>query len=314
MYAMLLSRAGADIACVCRSNYEPALSRGFTVHSTLFGNQTFKPRVAKSVQEAVDNQASSVPFDFIVVCVKAVDTGVSPAEMIKPAVRESHTSIVVIQNGLGVEAIYHQAFPRNTVISGVTYMPTSQVEPCVVSHSETQTLFLGPYPTELTTPADKSSTEAFSQLIVAAGANATVCDDIQVERWKKLIGNTTWNPVCALSRCRDLQFLHATPDIAQGFITESMREVVAVASTLGYGDVIREDAVQAQIQRSKTRQWPGVQPSMLADIENDRPVEVEAVIGEVVRIARKHQVSVPRLETLYVLLKGYDYHLRAKQI
>ncbi len=123
-----------------------------------------------------------------------------------------------------------------------------------------------------------------------------------------MIGNASWNPICALSRCRDLEFLQATPGLAQEFITETMREVVAVACALGYGGVIQEEAVQVQIQRSGSRNWPGVQPSMLADIEENKSMEVEAVIGEVVRVGRKYQVSVPRLETLYVLLKGYAWH------
>lgn len=308
MYAMLLSEAGAEVTCVCRSNYERARSGGFTVHSTVFGEHNFQPRVVKTIQEAVEDESSPRTFDFVVVCVKAVD-GQSPVtETIKAAVQESRTSIVVIQNGLGVEKIYREAFPRNTIISGVTYSPTSQVEPCVVTHTETQKLFLGPFPADLASTIEKRNTETFAQLISAAGANAVVCDDIQVERWRKLIGNTTWNPVCALTRCRDLQFLQATPDIAQRFITESMREVAAVACALGYGDVIQEEAIQVQIQRSKARQWPGVQPSMLADIENDRPMEIEAVIGEVVSVGNKYQVSVPRLETLYVLLKAFAYH------
>ncbi|KAH6619053.1 ketopantoate reductase PanE/ApbA-domain-containing protein [Boeremia exigua] len=307
VYAMLLSMGEAEITCVCRSNYGVAHVRGFTVRSAVFGERTFYPRVVNSVREAVEDQSPSKYFDFVVVCVKAVNTGITVTDTIRPAVQEAHTSIVVIQNGLGVEEIYRKAFPKNTIISGVTYVPTLQVEPCVVSHAETQKLFLGPYPANLATEVDMRRTITFAQLIQAAQAHAVVCDDVQVERWKKLIGNATWNPICALSRCCDLQFLEATPNLAQEFVLESMREVVAVACALGYGDVIQEEAVQVQLQRSNARQWPGVQPSMLADIENGKTMEVEAVIGEVVRVGRKHQVSVPRLETLYLLLQGYTY-------
>ncbi|OAL55100.1 2-dehydropantoate 2-reductase [Pyrenochaeta sp. DS3sAY3a] len=314
MYAMLLSMGGADVTCICRrSNYEIAASKGFQIRSTVFGDRSFKPRVAKSVQEAVSEESALGPFDFVVVCIKANNAGISPTELIRMAIKESYTSIVIIQNGLGVERIYQEAFPKNPIISGVTYMPTSQLSPCVVSHTETQKLYLGIYSgSPNTSLLGMNVTEALAGMIRAAGADATVCADIQVERWKKLISNATWNPICALSRCRDLQFLQAIPDLAQEFVIESMREVVAVAAALGYSKVIKQDTIDAQVRRSALREWPGVRPSMLADIEVGGAMEVEAIVGEVVRVAKRNSVSVPRLETLYLLLRGYEFHMRSK--
>ena len=34
-------------------------------------------------------------------------------------------------------------------------------------------------------------------------------------------------------------------------------------------------------------------PSMLLDVENGRPFEVEAIVGEVVRMAKDRDVSIP---------------------
>ncbi|KAH7384681.1 ketopantoate reductase PanE/ApbA-domain-containing protein [Pyrenochaeta sp. MPI-SDFR-AT-0127] len=309
VYAMLLSKAGAQVTCVCRSNYETAVSNGFVVRSTIFGEEHFRPTVVRSVEEAVDNLTADSPFDFIVVCTKAITShgDHSATDMIHLAVTKAHTSIVIIQNGLGVERVYRTAFPNNTIISGVTYLPTSHIGAGIVLHTETQKLHLGPYPAHTAATAEQKRTRAFADLIIAAGGEATVHSDVQIERWKKLIGNATWNPICALSRCRDLQFLQSSPKLAYDFVISSMREVVAVAQAIGYGDFIGESDVQQQIQRSKARQWPGVEPSMLADMRTGRTMEVEAVIGEVVKIAKSRRVEVPRLETLYLLLHCSDY-------
>ncbi|KAI0685179.1 ketopantoate reductase PanE/ApbA-domain-containing protein [Cytidiella melzeri] len=43
-------------------------------------------------------------------------------------------------------------------------------------------------------------------------------------------------------------------------------------------------------------------PSMLVDIERNRPMELDVVIGEVVRLGREKGVPMPRIETLYALL------------
>ena len=44
--------------------------------------------------------------------------------------------------------------------------------------------------------------------------------------------------------------------------------------------------------------------SMLQDIRQGRQFEVEAIIGNTVRLGKQYCVGMPRLETLYALLKG----------
>lgn len=306
VYAMLLSKGGADVTCVCRSNYTAARENGLLVRSTIFGEQLFRPTVARTVRDACENH--SLPFDFVVVCMKAVQGQDAHfwQDLLSPAVRSTQTAIVVIQNGLGVEDVFHGACPHNTIVSGVTYLPTSQAIPGIVSHTETQRLHLGPFPAHTATDADRVFCEGFAELIRAAGGDATVHTDVQIERWKKLIGNATWNPICALSRRRDLEFLRASPDLAEAFVIDSMREVLAVADALGYGEHITAHSITTQMQRSRLRAWPGVEPSMLADVLNGKPMEVEVVIGNVVKAAKRSGVPVPRLETLYLLLKAFE--------
>lgn len=313
MYAFLLQRAGADVTCVCRSTYESAKLNGFTIESTVFGVHVFNPTIVKSVHEAVEQQTTRVMFDYIVVCTKSVsgtDKSRSPPLLIQPAVRVGVTSIVIIQNGIGNERPYREAFPDNTIISGVTYMPVSQLSPGVFSHTETQKLHLGVYPANDATPLDHRSTERFADLLKSAGAEAQIHEDVQVERWIKLVGNATWNPICALSRCRDLEFLQASQDLEEAFVVESMREVVKVAAASGYGSHVNEDTTRMQVARNRARKWPGVEPSMMADMLSGKPMEVEAIIGEVVHIAKEKGVDVPRLETLYLLLRAYEWGVR----
>jgi 2-dehydropantoate 2-reductase len=313
VYGFLLQKAGAEVTCVCRSTYDTAKRHGLRIESTIFGTHTFRSNIVKSVSDAVAQKKTSEVFDFIVVCTKAIsntNTPLSPPSLIQAAVSAGITSIVVIQNGLGVERVYREAFPTNTIISGVTYMPVSQIKPGVFSHTETQMLHLGVYQAKGATALDHRNTESFADLLKSAGAEVKVHQDVQIERWTKLVGNATWNPICALCRCRDLEFLEASPALAEDFIVESMREVVSVAAASGYGNHISEGAIKMQLARSKARKWPGVEPSMMADMLSGKPMEIEGIVGEVVEIAKNKGVSVPRLETLYLLLRGYDWHIR----
>lgn len=85
-----------------------------------------------------------------------------------------------------------------------------------------------------------------------------------------------------------------------------MDEVVSVAQAKGYAGVSRELA-REQLQRALERKGTkGIEPSMLVDVLNGRRMEVEVILGEPVRIAGELGVEVPRMETLYALLKGLD--------
>jgi 2-dehydropantoate 2-reductase len=51
---------------------------------------------------------------------------------------------------------------------------------------------------------------------------------------------------------------------------------------------------------------PGVEYSMMADMLAGRPLEVEAIVGNVVRIGREKGVHTPLLRTIYMLARGLD--------
>ena len=51
----------------------------------------------------------------------------------------------------------------------------------------------------------------------------------------------------------------------------------------------------------------GKESSMLVDVRHERPVEVEAVLGNAVRMARAKKVDVPLLSMLYTLTKARNF-------
>jgi ketopantoate reductase len=57
-------------------------------------------------------------FDYVVCAHKAIDQSSVPAQL-APAVDAKKTTIVVIQNGVGNEEPFRQAFPDGTIITCV---------------------------------------------------------------------------------------------------------------------------------------------------------------------------------------------------
>ena len=211
---------------------------------------------------------------------------------------------MLIQNGLGVEEPYHLAFPGVTIISGVAYLPTTQVSPGLYSHSEMELLYLGLYATDRF-PQAVGQLDTFASLIGHGGATAVIAEDVQAQRWRKVVANGAFNPICALSRCRDRYLMEIAP-LGSHLLKSVMLEVMAVAEAAGYGEFVVADTVEKQLARSLSRPYPGVQPSMMADVLEGKSREVGAIIGEIVRIGRENQVQIPRLETLFVLLQELE--------
>ncbi|KAE8454132.1 hypothetical protein EG329_005056 [Mollisiaceae sp. DMI_Dod_QoI] len=301
VYAFVLSRtvSPSNIVAVCRSNFEAASQDGFTIHSSLWGeNQKVRPVVVRSIDEAVGIDPNS-QFDYVIISSKAIPTVPSTAELIKPAVSPK-TTIVLIQNGIAIEQPYSELYPDNPLLSTVVYLPATQTQPGIVYHREVELLHIGPY------PASKNIEAAsrFSDLLKSAGASAEVHEDVQFERWSKLLVNASWNPICALSRSRDAQVLKSSTE-AKDVVREVMLEIAAVANACGYPG-IDVALVDFQLGRAVVRELPGVQPSMLADALAGRRMEVEAIVGNVVRIAKEHGVQTPMLRTIYVLASALD--------
>ena len=91
-----------------------------------------------------------------------------------------------------------------------------------------------------------------------------------------------------------------------------MLEIASVAQACGYKE-INEELVDYQLGRAKVRPLPGVEPSMLADALAGRALEVDAIVGNTVEIAREKRVKVPLLEGVYMMVKSLDESLRRRR-
>lgn len=306
VYTYLLHRAGCSVTVICRSNYAAVSSHGFRISSAKFGSDVHvQPSVVRSAAETAEKSSSDdSAWDYILVSSKALP-GSQPtqASLIAPAVGPQ-TAIVLVQNGIGIEDEYAAAFPNNPLVSGVVYLPVTQTAPGEIRMGEIELLQLGTYPTQAP-EAHKARAVEFMELVTKGGGTCRVFDDIQPRRWSKLLVNASWNPICALVRTSDVQFMASSPG-ATVFVWEAMLEVVKIAQALGYAEITEKDALY-QLERAKVRtEANAVEPSMLSDVRNNRQMEVEAILGNTVRMARDKGVKVVKLEALYVLIKALD--------
>lgn len=310
VYLYQLQKAGCKVTAVCRSNYQAVKESGFTLHSVRFGTQKYKPdHVVRSVAEC----PKDVDYDFVVVCSKSFPgSRPSLADMIRPAIKETQpcTAILLAQNGIDIEQEVADAFPQNPILSGVIYLPAVQTDQGTIDYPEMMNLLeVGTFPFDAP-PSHKGAARRIADLMIQGGGGAEVHDDIQIARWSKLIMNAAWNPIGALTLTTDGDFLNTSDPYAYELSWAVMMEIVDLATKMGIPGVTSQVAEKRfAVSKERAETGNGRQMSMLQDVIQGRPFEVEAILGNPVRLGRKHHVPMPRLDSLYALAKARAWAL-----
>jgi len=289
----------ADVTLVCRSNYVQVSRNGFQVKSVKWGDYHYKPHhVVKTVQD------SEGIFDYVVVCTKALPEFHDIPETVSPLLQRSKdTCVVLIQNGIGIEQGFADHVP---IISVVAYVGVSQNQPGEIKHTALGKLVLGEYrPTNAPTPEIlPHKLKEFSEALKTGGVETEVHDNIQIVRWHKLLWNATFNPISILCGGLDTAQMLAQPDI-ENSILATMGEIQDLCFKVTGITAFPQELWDGRTYINVTKNLvSGYKPSMLLDFEEKRPMEVEAIIGNILKIARNHNQEMPRLQIIYALISS----------
>lgn len=286
-YGAMLAEKGADVAIVCRSEFDVVRQNGFAIESAPLGDRVFRP--SQILQSVSDYQGG--PPDYLILSVKVVH-GVDRVAIIRDAVGP-HTVIVLIENGVEIEGEIADAFPDNELISALAYIQVSRVAPGKVKHHALGDLTFGNFPKGL---SDRCKT--FADLLQRDGVKCTMTDDVVTARWQKCVWNAVFNPISVLGGVLDTASILA-PVEGSAFVKQAMEEVIHIAGATGHPLPI----AMADTFIERTRLTPPYKTSMALDYENGRAMETEVILGNAVRAGRREKVSIPALEALYALMK-----------
>ena len=294
-YGGKLAQAGGRVTTLCRSDYELVKSKGITVTSTL-GDFHFTPE--KVIRDLGEYGPSP---DYILVGLKVLPE-IDTAAIIKEVVG-AETAIVLLQNGVEIEEPVARAFPDNEIISGLAFICATRTSPGHIDHTDFGRVVIGRY------PASKSvKVEELARLFSEAGLKCEVTEDAVTARWRKLVWNAPFNPISVLAGGADTKTMvenHESVELARKVMEEVCKIAEAVGHPLPPG-VVRENI-------EGTRRMSPYKSSMLVDFEAGRPMEVEAILGNGIRAAKRHNLAVPHMESLYGLLKLVDKKIRRRR-
>jgi 2-dehydropantoate 2-reductase len=189
-------------------------------------------------------------------------------------------------NGLISEHI-----PGERVIGCVVYPAAELVSPGVIKHVEGNRFPVGE-------PDGTSSVRVgrVAQCFIGGGLQAPVLGDIRAEIWLKLWGNLTFNPISALSRATLAGICQYPP--SRAVAAAMMSEAQTVANKLGITFRVSIDKRINGAERVGHHKT-----SMLQDVESARTLEIDALLGSVMELARLTGTPTPHIDTVYALTK-----------
>jgi ketopantoate reductase len=131
--------------------------------------------------------------------------------------------------------------------------------------------------------------------------------ELQLIRWHKLTINASMNPSAVLSGGTGNADMVLLPELRL-HIRGVMEEIFFLAPRVlqvpegkfpEHLGLASAEKIIKSTERNK-----GAKPSMLLDWEAERPMELEVILGNPVRMAREKGLECPRLQSMYALLRA----------
>ena len=283
-YGARLAKAGYDVHFLIRSGRAAIMAQGIRIKTPTERIHLRKPQVYGTAAEIGG-------CDLVIVALKATAND-QLARMLPPLMGE-HTVVLTLQNGLGVEEPVAEVVGGEHVLGAICYIGSYRTAPGTIKCTFPGLMMIG----EFGRPVQERTREV-AAVFNKAGVKAEAHENLEEQRWKKLVWNVPFNGLAIAAGSVTTDVLLADEGMRL-LARRLMEELVDAAAKFGH--VIPRSFVDAQFDR--TEKMGTYRPSSLTDYEDGRAVELEEIWGEPVRRAKSVGVPVPRLEMLYWLIK-----------
>jgi len=288
-YGARLARAGERVSVIARGAHLRAIrERGLLVWSPL-GDHVVR-------LEAESDPARVGPVDLVVLAVK---TYANPQVLpLLPVLCGPDTVVLTLQNGVASADALADAVGAARVVAGTTYVATAIVAPGLIQQTGVhRRVILGEAFGERRDVSPRVARIAAT--LAGADIQAEAVADGRVPVWEKLVYLATFAAFTGVSR-QPAGAIWGDAIGREAFLAVAA-EVEAVARAEGVaiaGDVLDRMVEYLDVLPPSTRS------SLLIDLQQGKPTEVEALQGEVVRRGRALGVPTPGMAALYAALRA----------
>lgn len=292
-YGARLQQAGCEVHFLLHSDYAHVREYGLRVEGT--------DRVLTLGRvNAHQTVATMPPCDVVIVALKTTHNHLLPALL--PAPLAPDGVVLMLQNGLGVEAEAAAVVGADRVLGGLCFICANKLGPGHILHLDYGDVMLGEYRADGRPGGITPRMEAIAQDFRAAQINAACAEDLLLARWKKLVWNVPYNALSVILRTTTDRLMR---DPASRALVEAlMRDVVAAAAACGKHI---DDAFVRKMLDDTDRMKP-YKTSMMLDFEAGRPMEIDALYARPLAAAQAAGFAAHRIETLYRQLQFLETH------
>ena len=283
----VLANQGEQVTFIARGNHLKKIKeKGLSIDSH-WGN--FNVNVM-----ATDDPSNTPPADLIFYSPKLY-SNFETLPLISPVVTEK-TSILTIQNGISSGEIISERFGKEKVLQGATYIESSVAAPGHISQT-------GPVAKIEFGEEDGSITnrvQELSEFLKRPGIQIEVSNNIKKTLWTKLIFVGSIGTIMAATRSK-LSEVFSSP-FGYNTIKTTMQEILLVGQSQGVefdADLIKN------FMDSAEKDAEHFQASIQYDLYAGKPLELDDLLGSVVKIAYKEGIPVPSSMALITALDKF---------
>jgi 2-dehydropantoate 2-reductase len=282
-----LAQAGEDVHFLARGPHLAALQqRGLRVESVLGDFE-----LDASATQATSDASAIGESDIVLFTVKSYDTE-AVAATLSPLIG-TDTALISLQNGIDNEEKLAARLGSPHVAGGVAYIFAGIKEPGVIVHTGGPArLIFGELDGRPT-----ARLASFRGACERAGIEAELAEDIRVALWTKYAFICALAGLTAATRC-PIGVVRDTPP-AWRLFRQVLEEAVAVGRAEGVP--LPDELVDRQLSVAA-----GLAPTLYSSLYDDlvagRRIELDALLGELVRRAERAGVAAPASFAVYAVL------------
>jgi len=291
LFASRLFLAASDQDSVLIIDHRDARADSLNQQGITYESSTCKLQLGITVSS---KPAEIGSLDVLFSCVKSYDLNRS-LEFITPLFSPS-TLLIFLQNGIShlQYSEKSQAIPVFATSSeGATRLGSGHIRHAGAGHT-----YLG-----FLSPQDRmvhNQLDTIQNLLNKGGISCTVSTGIRSRIWAKLFINVGINALTAINNIPNGDLLTASTALTKlkGLVHEAEQVTKALKIT------IEEDPVSATLNVCK--QTAQNISSMLQDVRNHRPTEIDAINGAISRLGRDNGVPTPLNDAIIAQIKKIE--------
>lgn len=278
-----LAEGGHDVHFLFHSDYEYVKHNGLKIDSV--NGDFVLPKI-----NAYCKSKDMPVCDIVLVCLKTTQNYL--LQDILPNITDNRTLVLLVQNGLGIEAELGRIFPNMNIAGGLAFIGTGKIGPGHISHTDFGWIKVGLFQGKGLDKLQQMQIDFQKNKV-----NIEISANLQKARWEKLVWNIPYNGLCVVMNTT-CDLLQRQPDMRQ-LAYDMMIEVIEASKACG--TLLSESVANKMMAHTDT--MTPYSPSMKLDFDNKRPMEIEAIYTLPIAEALSHGYLMRKVQMLEQQLK-----------